>query len=429
MPATSALLPSIAAPSAGRTRAAAGGTATTAPPESLTLGGFELSLSTAPLDALERLARALDRPWLERAFAGQVETEEATLLASCSRRELVVLTRSATELDRWAEALPETLGTWVRRTGPAEVRHLYRVAAGLESMVVGEREIRDQVRSAARCTQTRHRHRLLRDLLGEAAREADRIHPVVPPSRSIAAVAATRVLELTGRPFPRVVVVGAGAVGQAVAAHLAAAARVTIVYRHRPPEEGFLRATGARAVRAADLAAEIALSDAVVTAAKSGDRSLGPADVSSGRSILLVDLGMPRNIDPSVRGRPGVRLVDLAALRDSLLPAVEPPTADAVDRAAERAAERIGRAALEPWVSAFRREVESVRADELQVAHRFLGSLTAEQEAAVDRLTRRLVERLVQRPTAVLRDAPAGAEGERLRRLAVELWRPKPREP
>ncbi len=390
----------------------------------LLLAGFEFSLRTSSLDALDSLARTVGPEWVADGFERIAETEEAALVATCSRRELLLVVRTPAALSAWRERLEATGPPWQERSGRDVTGHLFQVAAGRESMVVGEREVRAQVRAAGHATLSRHRRRLLRDLFDAATDAADRIAPTVPSSCSIAAVAATKVLELTGRPFPRVLVVGSGAVGRAVTELLAPSARVTIAYRTSPPAEEFLRTTGARAVRAAGLAAEVALSDAVVTATKSGERTLGPSDLPPGRSVLLVDVGMPRNIDPGVRAVPGVRLLDLEDLRSDLRRPSDGREEQLLAAAADEEFARFASAAFEPWVAQLRRNAEFARRAELESARSHLGVLAPEQLAAVDRLTRRLTERLLQAPTQRLRGAPPGAEGDLLRRLALELWRP-----
>lgn len=395
-------------------------------PSALVVAGYECSLATTSLEQLEGVAAAADRAWLGDRAGSLEGTLEAALVRTCCRCELLVVARSASDVERWRSVLPGEPGAWCVRTGREAVRHLFRIAGGLESIARGEREVRLQVRAAAATVWSRHRDRLLRDLLQAAADAADETAPTVPSSRSIAALAATRVLELSGRPFPRVVVLGSGAVGRQVTEHLAPSAKVSLVYRSRPPDERFLRLTGARAVRTDALAAEVALADAVVTAAKSGGRCLGPEDLPRDRPLVLVDLGVPRNVDPAVRGRPGIRLVDLEEL--GTLP--DAPADRAIEASlkerADRAHVHFEIAALEPWIGTLRREAEKLRRRELGVAQGFLGPLTREQQSAVDRLTRRLVDQLLRAPTVRLRSAPPGEEGDRLRRVAVALLTPGP---
>jgi len=394
-------------------------------PAPFLLYGVAASLGSVPLEELERRARAVTREQLGRWFARLRNTEEAALLTTCHRVELVLLVRSAAEVDRWLELLPGTPRSWQLREGSELVRHLFRVAAGRESLASGEAEVRLQVRAAERSVESRHPRPVLAELLSAAVAAAEEVAPARSPTPSVALVAAAALRELVGVPSPRVVVVGTGAVGRQLAEHLATFARVTVVYRARAPKKGFVEATGARAVHLDSLAEELGRADAVVTAIKSGSPCLGVPDIPSDRPIVLVDLGLPRNIDPQVRTLPNVRLVDLEELHASSAS----PVADRVqDRqvAALAAAydDRLRRQLKEPWVDAWLRSVEEIRQEELANARRFWGSLTPEQEEAVGRLTERLVRRLVVPPAQRLRSLPAGPDGERERRLALRLLRP-----
>jgi glutamyl-tRNA reductase len=403
-----------------------------APPDSghevdgLRLVGFECSLDTTPIDSLDRYSQRVDSAQVTRWFEMLHDTEEVAVLSTCHRVELLALVRSAEEVEQWAACLGADPPDWRRREGTSLVQHVFRVAGGRHSLAVGEKEVRAQVRAAAGRVWSRHPRTLLRDLLLSAAETADQAAPTVPSSRSIAAVAASRVLATVGRPFPRVLVIGSGVVGRQVAELLSPGARVTIAYRSRPPDDAFLRTTGARACPADQIPAEIRLADAVVTAAKSGDRCLGPAELP-GPPLVLVDLGVPRNVDPAVRDRPGVTLLDLGDLRAYGSPLPEDLEGEAILEAGARAcAERLARLALEPWVDRVRREAERLRARELETARSFLGELTPAQQEAIDRLTRRLVSRLLAGPTDRLRALPPGPDGDRWRRFALELLRPVP---
>ena len=396
----------------------------------LALFGLELSLDTASVDALEAVARRLDAPQVQAWFDTSSGVEEVALLSTCHRVELVFAFRTLPEGDRWLRWLPVDPGSWKRRTGRELVHHLFEVAAGRRSLAIGEREVRLQVRSAARSTLSRHPRPVVRGLLESAAAAADEIAPSVPPARSIAAVAAGRLLEQVALPFPRVVVVGAGVVGRQLTERLAGSARVTLVYRNQPPDERFLRSTGARAVPSVRLAEELGVADALVAAAKSGEPCLGLSDLPPQRHLVLVDLGVPRNIDPAVRGTPNIDLLDLGDLWDRRTPSpADDPAELAIFDLAERFWARFEVLALESWGDAQRRSTEELRLSELETARPFLGTLTPEQEVAVERLTQRLVARILLPPTERLRALPPGPEGERLRRFALELLGPTTTDP
>ena len=390
----------------------------------LLLFGLEFSLDTASLDALETVVRSAGHREVADWFAASEETEEVALLTTCHRVELVLVTRSRDEFERWRARLPGTAESWKVREGRSVVHHLFRVAAGRESLAVGEGEVAHQVRAAGHRVASRHPRPIVRALFSAAADAASEVSELERTPVSIAGVAAARLRSLLAGGRPHVLVVGSGTVGRQVVENLAGSARLTVVYHQRPPDGAFLRAHGARAVPLERWTEELALSDAVVTAAKFGNHGLTAADLPRDRSLVLVDLGMPRNIDPDVRALPGVRLIDLEELHAHPHRRAGPD--DEIQQRARRCAERLDASLAEPWVDDFRRAAEEIRRSELATARSFLGPLDPEQERAVERLTQRLVARLLRAPTERIRSLPAGPEGAAQRRWAAELLRPSP---
>lgn len=388
----------------------------------LTLFGFECSLDTTPIDTLEGVARSMTRARVAAGFARRPSTEEVVLLATCHRIEVVGLARDSEEVERWRDLLPGPTAAWRFREGREVVRHLFRVAAGRESLAVGEAEAGQQVRAAGHSILSRHPRPVLREVFSRATEELPRASE--PDTRSIAAFATEHLRELLPGGSPRVLVVGSGTVGRQVTRRLASHARVTVVYHERPPADSFLRATDANTVPLDRLRESAATADAIVTAAKFGNHGLRASDLPTGRPIVLVDLGMPRNIDPAVRALPSVRLIDLQELYELSRSSSDRAGIDLrLEELADRCSDRLERLLWEPWVSAWYRAAESLRRSELENARDFLGPLTSDQEVAVDRLTRRLVSRLLLPPTERFRSLPPGPAGERQRRLARELFR------
>ncbi len=396
----------------------------------LSLCLLELSLDSTSLETLEATALATRGPWLKGRFTEIPGTQQAALLATCHRVELLLVTSSSEAVERWREGLPGRRGSWIAREGREAIVHLFRVAAGLESLAAGEAEVRQQVRAARETIESRQPRPILKELLTAAAEAADAAFPAEGPTPSVASVASARLKGLLEMPSPRVLVVGTGTVGRQLTAALTSWADVTVAYHRRPPEPAFLAAMGVRAVPLEDLPRELRRSDAVVTAAKFGNRGLAAADLPSDRPLVLVDLGVPRNIDPAARKLSNVRLVDLEELhrgrrgRDPSGPSVQ-----ALEGLAAEASDRLERMLLEPWVSALRRAAEEVRRSELSLARRYLGALEPQQDVALDLLTRRLVDRLLHAPTERMRRLPPGPDGERVRRLALELLSPSSPEP
>lgn len=390
--------------------------------------GFEVSLATTSLDELDRMHRQVSDAWVAERFEESSETEEVTRLATCHRVELLTVVRSDREAERWKAALPGPSDAWRVRSGRHLVRHLFRVASGQGSLALGEREVRVQVRAAGHATRSRDPRPVLPELFGKAADAADELFPSVPLGRSVAGVAAASALALLERPDPRVLIIGAGTVGRQLIESLVPTSRITVAYRHHPPEEEFLRRTGARAVPMESVPGELPQSDLVITAAKSGARCLGPSDLPAGHPLLLVDLGVPRNVDPAVRELRGVRLIDLGDLHATVRTDPAVPEDPRLVELADRFAGRWEALALEPWIDELRRWAEALRRAEVDRAKAFLGPLTEEQEAALERVTRRIVAGLLRTSTERLRALPPGPEADRLRRFALELFRPEPSE-
>ncbi len=399
-------------------------------PVPLSLFGFECSLDHVSLDTLEGVTRTVTREIIQRGYDRSAGTQEVALLSTCHRVELVVLAPGSQEREWWQEVLPGPRNFWRIREGREVVTHLFRVAAGLESLATGETEVSSQVQKAGRSVLSRHPRPILREAFQGAASVATDLATHGPARASIAAIGVARLRELMARPSPRVLVVGSGTVGREVVRCLAPFAKTTLLFHAHPPDPAFLTATGAEAAPLERLRAELATADAVVTAAKFGDRGLRAGDLPRDHPLLLLDLGMPRNVDPAVRGLPNVRLIDLEELHGSSKPAAATPLPPGrVEELARRFYDDLETLLWEPWVNAVLRAAETTRRTELAVARPFLGQLTPEQEAAIERLTRRLVSRLVLPPVERIRSLPRNPAGDRIRRDALELLRPRDSDP
>lgn len=211
-------------------------------------------------------------------------------------------------------------------TGEAAARHLLRVATGLESFVLGEHEIAGQVRAAAEASRSANAGGLELDRLIAAAistsRRAHRHTALAATTRSVAGAGVAAAAKLSGGTLAdrRVLVVGAGEVAATVVRQATAlGASVVVCNRTRRHAERFV-AAGAIVVDLSELVSCLATADIAVlgTAAPHwlvDASTLGVLGPGRARPIVLVDLSMPRNVDPAVRAVDGVRLVDLADLR------------------------------------------------------------------------------------------------------------------
>jgi glutamyl-tRNA reductase len=303
--------------------------------------------------------------------------------------------------------------------GEAAARHLLRVASGLESFVLGEAEIAGQVRAAADISRAAgspdvELERLL-DAAISASRRRQRGTSILAAARSVAGVAIDTVATLSGGTLTgkRLLVVGAGQVASvAVARAINLHAVVTICNRtlRRAQRVG---AAGATVVDIADLAGNLAKSDIAILATTAPRplvdlRILQLARAVGAGPVTLLDLSMPRNVDPRVRALPWVRLIDLADLRSGGM-------SNAGDLVRElEAAEEIVEIELRRyrrWLAGrsaavelcrMRRGAEDIARQELA---RISGELPDEIQPSVERVLLKTVHRLVHKPTLELRAA------------------------
>jgi glutamyl-tRNA reductase len=372
----------------------------------------------APVEVRERVA--LDRNE-SAVLARELAAEgECVCLSTCNRTELYAVGEDAEE--RALQALRSLGGDEVaalsyRLADHAAALHLFRVAAGLDSLVPGEGEILGQVRAAYEAGTTGPLlNRLFHDALhaGKRARAQTTIAESPASVSSAGAALAQQVFgELEGR---RVLVVGAGKVGELAARSLAArgAEIAGVVNRSDARGEDLARRFGARAVPLQGFAGELASVDVVVTCTGAPGFLLGPDDVRDrrGRPLFLIDLAVPRDVDPAVNDLDGCYLYDI----DDLEAVVESSLAGR-RREAERAeaivaeeAERFRawQASLDvvPTIASLRARAEAIRSAELSKAR-----LSDEQRAAVDSITTQIVNKLLHLPTVRMKEAAAAADG------------------
>ncbi|MBU6215665.1 MAG: glutamyl-tRNA reductase, partial [Acidobacteria bacterium] len=321
------------------------------------------------------------------------------------------------------------------------------VAAGLDSAVPGEHEVLGQVRTAWDVARVegacgRHLNLLFRHALevGKRARSETSIaQRVTSVSQAAVVLAAEELGDLSGR---NAVLVGAGGMGRAVAGFLLDAGVASLTVANRSPEGAaeLVAAVGAEGggdrcvtVPLAEVEQRLRGADLVVTATGASEALLGVAAVAAaveGRSddLVLVDIGVPRDIDPAVAGIDGVRLLDMAcvsALTDASLAerhrevaAVRVIVDDEVDRFVAIATAR----EVDPVVRALRERVEAVRAAELdRLAGRF-ADLDEQQVQAVDELTRAVVAKLLHEPTLRLKASAGSSLGDRLAESVRDLF-------
>jgi glutamyl-tRNA reductase len=379
----------------------------------------------APIELRERAA--LDRAKSEelaRTLAG--ESGEAVCLSTCNRTELYLADEDGEQAQRRAEAalveLEEELRPALYRlSDEAAALHLFRVAAGLDSMVPGEGEILGQVRSAYEAgTSGPILDRLFRQALhaGRKARTETAIGESPASISSAAAALAEQVFgDLRGR---RILVVGAGKVGDLAARNLLTrgAEIAWIANRSADRADELAERFGGEALSLDCVREQLASADVVVASTSAPGWILERADVEQalrvrkGRPLLLIDLAVPRDLDPSIHELDGCYLYDIDDLQ-----AVVTETMALRRREAERAetivaaeADRFRewQASLDvvPAIASLRAKAEEIRKAELARAR-----LTGSERRAAESVTTAVLNKLLHLPTIRMKQAAAAADG------------------
>lgn len=396
-----------------------------APPVML-LASLSQSLADRSLAALERASLATTPEKLREIFDRDASVVELACLRSCHRIEVYAVLRDGRGLGELRRSLPGPVSAWKERSGPAVAHHLFRVAAGLDSTAVGEREVRQQVLQASRSALGRGPHRLLRTLLEEAVawtetRDTERSGE----APSIASVVASEVLRRFPHARPRTLVLGSGVVGRRVAELLRGRAEVTLLYHAHAPEAGSLATLGCRARPWSALKRELARAEVVVAAGKSKGRTLRVSDLPSPGPRHFFDLGLPRNIEPGVGRSQERELWDLQRIRQEL--SLPPPSAaeeEAARRGAARAFNDLRSRTFEPWLAEIWRRAEEMRAEELEGALRHAPHLDEEERIVLARMGERIVRRLLAGPTARLRRLVSGGLPPEILEALLDLYAP-----
>ncbi|HET7291962.1 MAG TPA: glutamyl-tRNA reductase [Vicinamibacteria bacterium] len=397
----------------------------------MTLVVVGVSHRTAPLDVREALAFPRERisEALARARA-EAGLEEAMILSTCNRVEVYGRAAEGAPADAVARFLEGyhgraagDLGPYVYAvSGEAAVRHAFRVAASLDSMVIGEPQILGQVKEAYEIAEEAKSLGAslgaLRNRSLSAAKRARSETRIGQNAVSVSSVAVELARKIFGSLKDRsVLLVGAGKMSELSARHLVSGgARATVLGgRTFEKAEELAAALGGQAAPFEALQAELAKADVVISSTGAPHTVIHKEDVAAAvrarrRPLFLIDIAVPRDVEPDVRELANVFLYDLddlKAVADANLRERKKEAASA-----EAIVESEVRAFLEwqksldvaPLLADLRQRAEAIRRAELERARKRLGPLTAEQESAIDAATSAIVNKLLHPPTAHLKE-------------------------
>jgi glutamyl-tRNA reductase len=397
---------------------------------------FALGVShrTAPLALREQLALTEGRAaGVLNALTSEETVSEAAALSTCNRTELYLVVGDPVEaeaaalgvLAREAGIRPtELLGPLYSLRGPEAAAHLYRVTAGLDSMILGEAEIQGQVKRAYELALVEGAtgpilNRLFRGALaaGKRARTETAVGEKGVSIPSVAVELAQRNLgDLSSR---RVLLIGAGETSELTARALAArgAHAIFIANRRHNRAIGLAERFDGRAVRIEELPAQLAGADIVVSTTNSPHHLVERTELElvmkqrQGRPLLMIDLAVPRDIDPACRELDGVSLYDVDEVQ-----AIVERNASGREAEARRAAgildselvrfERwLASQEVMPTIAALRERADEIVSRVLaENATRWEG-LSAADRDRVEVLARAIASRLLHEPTVRIKGA------------------------
>ena len=391
---------------------------------------------TAPVDVRERLAIPESKlPQALQQLMTLPGVNEALILSTCNRVEIVAHTANgSTDLRHFLKQYFEVDPTpyephlYEFRQDDA-VRHVFRVASSLDSMVVGEPQILGQVKEAyaiARAAGTVQSYLDL--LLTRAFAVAKRVRTETAVGSSSVSVASVAV-ELAGKIFgslegKHVCIVGAGKMSELAARHLVAQGAGPVFVANRTYERACALAErfGGQAIKFDKLYDHCERADVVITSTgapvtifkrEHGARFLAKR---RNRPMFFIDLAVPRDVDPEMSKLDGIFVYDIDDLQEAVSSHVESRKKEAehaesiIQTEVERFHARLQTLHVVPTIVSLQDQFETIRQAELDRVRGRLGKLTPEQEMAVEALTHGIVNKIMHTPIRSLKSAAAGPE-------------------
>ncbi|MBI2183686.1 MAG: glutamyl-tRNA reductase [Thaumarchaeota archaeon] len=375
-----------------------------------------VSYKTAHLDLLETLSRKTNSESLRSNFPSDRQQAFA-LLSTCNRIEIYAVTQDTagmqqqlahylTQLDRRAN------GHFYKLVDEEAIQHLFKVACGIDSMVVGEPQILQQVRNAEIIGETGPSRKTIEKLFQHAYASAIRIRRVtrIQSQDSIGALACQFIYSKLGEQTS-VLLIGAGKNARAALASTAKYRfREVYVANRTPLKIRYQELANAKTYSLEDIQSLLPSIDAVIVATSSSNYVISRETlITAGlrRKTLLVDISMPRNIDPATAKEPLVELYNIDDLKthSKILP--ESQTDEAVHLISQEASRFISwlsASEVDPVIKSIRSRAEKIRLEELDEALRRLRSGKERDERVIAVLSSRIVNRILHEPSARLRD-------------------------
>ncbi|BBY34154.1 glutamyl-tRNA reductase [Mycolicibacter minnesotensis] len=421
---------------------------------------FGVSHRSAPVSVLEQLSTAeSDQVKIVEQVLQSPLVTEAMILSTCNRVEVyAVVDAFHAGLSAIGQVLSERSGMTMAdltkyayvRYSEAAVEHLFSVASGLDSAVVGEQQVLGQVRRAYASAEANSSvGRVLHELAQRALSVGKRVHSETGIDAAGASVVSVA-LGIAGKQWGddallgrTAVVIGAGSMGALSAAHLVRGGveHIHVVNRSLPRAQRLARkiresGVSADAVALERMPATLIGADIVVSSTGAVSPVVSLADVhhalvggnrdEATQPLVICDLGMPRDVDAAVAGLPGVRVIDMDRIQREPSAQVATSDTEAARRIVARevatylAGQRM--AEVTPTVTALRqRAADVVTAELLRLDHR-LPDLEVAQREEVARTVRRVVDKLLHAPTVRVKQLASSPGGDSYAEALRELF-------
>jgi glutamyl-tRNA reductase len=410
-----------------------------------------LNHRTAPVDVRERLSVSDAKLDETTASLREIDgVDGAAVLSTCNRVEAIVSTRN--------EDVIESIVDWMATRGGAArvelekhlyilrhgdvVKHLFRVASGLDSMILGEPQIGGQVRKAfVTATQLGTLDSLLSQVCEHTLRVAKKVRTETGIGEHAVSVPYAAV-ELAKKIFGdlrglNVLLLGAGDMGELTAEHLHKQEVKQVIVANRSYERAVELATRfeGSAVQFDRIEEELLGCDIVIASTSAPHFVIEPFQVTKAidarkrKNLFLIDLSVPRNINPAVSSVDGAYLYnvdDLQQVADSNLELRQKKAREAeqiVVREVEQFRKRLVAQDAVPTILELQQRLEGIRAGELEKCLRNVGPITTEQRAAIEMFSSQLVNKILHYPILQLKDASdEPQERESLRRTIRKIF-------
>ncbi len=399
-----------------------------------------LSHKTAPLDLREKLhfpeselPETLDR------LGGCGQILERMMLSTCNRVEAYAVVEEVEVARRFLvdfiaerrKLPPESFEPRLYLlTADQAIRHIFRVASSLDAMVVGEPQILGQVKAAYGIALEREATGvILNNLMGTALHVAKRVRTETGIATSAVSV-STAAIELAKKIFGdlkgrAVMLIGAGKMSELSAKHLLADGVGSVIVANRNFDRAVELAErfSGRAVRYDEAKAEMVRADIIISSTGAPHQILSKADLQEvilqrrNRPIFLIDIAVPRDIDPMANEIDNVYLYDLDDLQGVVQANLrerqrEADRAEAlIDREVRQFVGWLESLKVVPTIVAMRKKVESIREEELQKVFARLPDLTPEERHAIATLTSSIVNKILHDPMTELKRQSARKDG------------------